>query len=102
MTGMPLATRAIDPVRFGRNASMSTSHPSVSARADTSSDQREAHETRTVRRAPEPPSNADRAMRPLPEAGETDPLPDAGAPELAREHPANGIASHGSATSRKI
>lgn len=44
----------------------------------------------------------DRAARPLPEAGHTDPRPDAGAERSGPEHPATGIASHGSATSRKI
>jgi len=76
--------------------------PSCGIAVEASSGRRDAHDARTVRRAPEPSSDADRAMRPLPEAGETDPLPDADAPEPAWEHPANGIAAHGSATSRKI
>lgn len=44
----------------------------------------------------------ERAMRPLPEIGQTDTQPDPDAPEPAREHPATGTASHGSASPRKI
>jgi hypothetical protein len=47
-------------------------------------------------------SKRDRAVRPLPEVGQTDALPDAGASEPARENPTTGVASHGSSTSRKI